>query len=107
MAKISLTQGQFAIVDYEDFVWLNQWAWCAVRRRNDTWCAARCVNSRNGGQIQLLMNREILGLKYRDGCRVRYINKDTLDNRRCNLKVIHMKQSKAKNIFGKYLGNSM
>lgn len=33
MREIELTQGKVALVDDEDFEWLNQWKWCAVKSK--------------------------------------------------------------------------
>jgi len=40
MKKIKLTQEKFALVDNEDFEYLNQWKWYAYRNKN-TYYAAR------------------------------------------------------------------
>ena len=34
MKKIKLSQGKFALVSDIDYVYLNQWKWCAIKRRN-------------------------------------------------------------------------
>ena len=34
MKRIPLTQGKFALVDDEDYVWLNQWKWSIVGGKN-------------------------------------------------------------------------
>jgi hypothetical protein len=105
MKRISLTQGQFATVDDEDFEWLNQWTWYAVRRGRGLYYVKRSHSLGNGEYTEICMDRQILGLEYRDGRRVKYINKDTFDNRKNNLKIVTMMSSKEKDIFhSKYLG---
>lgn len=82
---ISLTQGQFAVVDAADYDilsfwrWRAQWAKCirgfyAVRWDSDT-------------KRMVQMHRVILGLEHGDGLRGDHVNHATLDNRRANLRV--------------------
>ena len=106
MKKIPLTQGKFAIVDDEDFEWLNQWTWYGgCSKKNCPYYVKRLHNLGNGEHTTILMGRQILGLEYKDGRRVKYINKDTFDNRKNNLKIVTMMSSKEKDIFhSKYLG---
>ncbi len=78
---IPLTQGQFALVDEEDFAWLMQWNWCAdYKAQVDIWYAAR--TRRTSGT---LLHRVILGAR-RGQC-VDHINGNGLDNRRSNLRL--------------------
>jgi AP2 domain len=79
---IPLTQGQNAIVDAEDFQWLSQWNWFAVRSRN-TWYARRRPIS-NGVKTTIHMHRLILGCApHEEG---EHKNGNGLDNRRENLR---------------------
>lgn len=48
--------------------------------------AARWHGGRGGHQ--LLMHREILGLSYKDGLEADHVNRERLDNRRTNLRVV-------------------
>ena len=79
---IPLTQGQFALVDDEDFEWLNQWKWYADRRSN-TYYAKR-LKCFNGGSQIIKMHRQILSVPkgkltdHRDG--------NGLNNTRANLR---------------------
>ena len=84
--QILLTQGKFAIVDDEDFEWLNQWRWCAARA-GDRWYAVRLLyQSSPRSKKNLFMHREILGLKRKDGKQTDHVNHNGLDNRRCNIR---------------------
>jgi hypothetical protein len=85
MKLIPLTQGQFAIVDDEDFESLSAYKWCyskgyAVRNRNAAEKAAR------GGKRGLIpMHRQIMNPP--DDMDVDHKHGDTLDNRRSELRV--------------------
>ena len=80
MAQIRLTQGQYAIVDNEDFARLNSFKWYANKMGN-TYYAVR-----NSKQKSIHMHREILGLKSGDGLLTDHINGNGFDNRRVNLR---------------------
>lgn len=78
---IPLTRGQNAIVDAADFEWLNQWNWYASRfTGNYGFYPRRRLND----GTNILMHRLLLGLK--DGEEGDHINRNPLDNRRCNLR---------------------
>jgi len=77
MKKIPITQGKFALVDDEDFDNLNQWQWhfttgYAARR---AWPSNKIV----------LMHRELMQTP--KGKDTDHINRNGLDNRKCNLRI--------------------
>jgi hypothetical protein len=75
---IPLTQGQNAIVDVEDFEYLSQWNWCAVRTHTSRkFYALRCKQG-------IRMHRFILDCKPEE--EGDHKNGDGLDNRRENLR---------------------
>lgn len=83
---IPLTQGQNAIVDVEDFEWLNQWNWFA------SWNS--CVNSfyaATNAKGKTLMHRLILNCKKNE--EGDHENHNTLDNRKENLRKCTRKQN--------------
>jgi hypothetical protein len=104
MAKqIPLTQGQFAIVDEQDFSWLSTWKWLAQwNPKTSTFYAARKTGSSCAGGIDrrraILMHREILNCHGDE--LVDHKDWDTLNNRRENLRVAsnsqNMRHSKAR-----------
>ncbi len=78
--RIPLTQGQYAIVDDEDFEWLSLWKWYC-----DSGCyAARRLPSSEGGKI-MPMHRQIMGNP--PGLLIDHANRNGLDNRRVNLRL--------------------
>ena len=77
---IPLTRNQNAIVDVEDFEWLNQWNWHA------TWCSdTKSFYAHSEVEENMLaMHRVILGCGPRE--QGDHKNRNTLDNRRSNLR---------------------
>ncbi len=86
MKTISLTQGQFTIVDDEDFIQFGALKWHVQRAIDGMFYAIR---KKNGEHVRL--HREIMGVPPTSisGKRVTvdHINHDSLDNRRSNLRV--------------------
>lgn len=79
MKEIPLTQGKVALVDDEDYEWLNQWKW----RFGDY--AIRTL-PRDSGPIRFVrMHRLIMAAPA--GLEVDHINGNPLDNRRKNLRL--------------------
>ena len=85
--EIKLTQGQVAIVDVDDFEWLNQWKWQADLAKTGRYYARRAA-WKNGKQCNVKMHRQILGLEPGDRRIADHIESSaTLDNRRSNLRI--------------------
>jgi hypothetical protein len=82
---IPLTQGKEAIVDDDDYEWLNQWKWCFVK----TGYAIRGKRRPERGII--LMHREIMHTP--NGMYTDHINGDKLCNLRCNLRICTASQN--------------
>jgi hypothetical protein len=84
MAKeIKLTQGKVAIVDDEDFEYLNQWKWYA-NNLGGKFYAVRSLRINKKYAGCLLMHRVIMNsIK---GLVVDHVNGLTLDNRKVNLR---------------------
>jgi len=109
MKEIKLTQGKVALVDDDDFDWINQWKWCAVKFRSEIFYAVR--TDRTGGkQTTVYMHRLIINVSgperhidHKDG--------DGLNNQKDNLRIATSSQNNAnrkawKNSSSKYLGVS-
>jgi hypothetical protein len=76
MKQIPLTQGKFAIVDDEDFDWLNKWKWCV----NNENVVHRKSNYKIITMHKLIMNPP-------KGMQVDHKSGNRLDNRRSNLRI--------------------
>jgi hypothetical protein len=81
MKEIALSNGKIALVDDEDYDYLSQWKWCY-----DGNYATRSVwNGKIKRKKKIYMHRAlIVPIK---GLEVDHINRNKLDNQRCNLRV--------------------
>ena len=114
MKEIQLTQGQVALVDDEDYEWLNQWQWQADKS-NDTYYAIRSSKKTDGDydykkRRKIKMHRVILGLSD-PSIEGDHIDHNGLNNQRQNLRPSTPQQnrcnsSKRKNYTSKYKGVS-
>ena len=84
MKKIPLTKGQFAIVDDEDYEWLNERSWC--------YSHGYALRGTNSGK-RIYMHREINNTP--EGLETDHINRDKLDNRRSNLRTANRSMNSA------------
>lgn len=80
MKEIKLTQGKVALVDDEDYNWVNQKTWQAQVNHCGIFYAC-------SGYRREKMHRVIMGLQKGDKRQVDHINHNGLDNRRCNLRI--------------------
>lgn len=93
MRRIPLTQNKFALVDDENYEWLNQWKWCTLKIKTkigNLFYATRAITQKSGkpGKRKMVsMHRQILGLKQGDGKQTDHQNHNGLDNREYNLRV--------------------
>ncbi len=82
--RIPLTQGQYAIVDPDDYERLSKYKWYASKG-GSTFYAARCVwDPVNKKKRTIKMHREIINPPY--PLVVDHINHNGLDNRKANLR---------------------
>jgi len=103
--KIKLTQDQWALVSKKDYKRLNKYRWCAYWNKNiKSYYAARGVKLPNGKWILVQMSRDILGLRKGDKRQADHIDHDTLDNRRCNIRIVTNSQNQhnRRNVKGYY-----
>lgn len=101
MKKIELTNGMYALVDDEDYEWLNRWSWyvCTAPR---TFYAQR-TTAVGGKHAVPRMHREILQ-PTDSKIWVDHINGNGLDNRRSNLRKCTQSQNLANS--SKYSNNT-
>lgn len=77
---IPLTQGKFAIVDADDYEFLMQWRWFAENSKKNRYYARANIKAKKIRLHRLILNDP-------QGFQIDHINGDTLDNRRCNLRI--------------------
>ena len=90
--EIHLSKRQVAIVDASDFVELNKQAWSASWRPKMGRFYA--ISSTPGDRKhKRYLHRVVMGLERGDKRMVDHINHDTLNNRRCNLRIVTNSQN--------------
>ena len=82
--RIGLTDGKFAVVDEEDYYRLGNFGWCARTSFGKTY-AIRFVDMPKRGAVMISMHREIMN--HPKGLLVDHRNRNTLDNRKENLRL--------------------
>ena len=85
MREIALTKGYVTIVDDEDYERLIKHKWYVHKNRYTFYAARHLVI--DGKYPLVRMHREIMGLRYNDGQQIDHINRNGLDNRKCNLRI--------------------
>lgn len=93
MKKVSLTQGQFALVSDEDFESINEFKWSArwCKFTGSFYAMRNSKTDSEGKRHIILMHRYVMDTP--KGLVSDHINHDTLDNRRCNLRNITSSQN--------------
>jgi hypothetical protein len=87
MKKIKLTQGKFALVDDDDFDYLNQWKWYA-HKNGYVFYAGRALGGKSIKMHRTILNNPV-------GMEVDHRNGNGLDNQRKNLRVATRTQNHA------------
>ena len=85
MKRIPLTQGQFAIVDDEDFEWLNQYKW-HIHKGGNTFYAVRKLKNRTVSMHRVIM--DVL-----PGEHIDHRNHKGFDNRKTNMRICSAAQN--------------
>lgn len=89
MKEIPLTQGKVALVDDEDYDWLNQWKWYAAKTPT-TYYATRGY-FKQGKRHGVVMHRLILNVP--SGLGTDHKDRNGLNNQRSNLRIATIRQN--------------
>lgn len=98
--EIPITRGKVALVDDEDYERVNQWKWYATVRPNGNCYAARTIGGHRRHDGIIYMHSFIMNTP--SGMATDHINRNGLDNRRCNLRICTNRQ----NHFNRALGST-
>jgi hypothetical protein len=82
--RIALTEGKFTLVDEDVYYRLNNYGWCAKTCFGHTY-AIRFVDTPKRGSVMVSLHREIMNAP--KGLLVDHKDRNTLDNRRENLRL--------------------
>ena len=96
MKKMKLTNGDFALLDNHDYDKLSKYNWGLGPRKY-----IQRTKTENGKQTSVVIHREIMGCIKGDGKTVDHVNRNRLDNRRVNLRLVNRQQSATNCSMGK------
>lgn len=85
--EIKLTQGQYTIIDDDVYDYVKHFNWCALRRENTYYAVAKLRRGYN-----LAMHHLVIGVPLY-GYVVDHINRNGIDNRKENLRVVTNRQN--------------
>lgn len=85
MKEIQLTKGKVALVDDEDFEYLNQWKWQACQKRNNKYYVGRTDYKVKGKKNRIWMHRLIM--KPFENFIIDHIDGNGLNNQKNNLRI--------------------
>lgn len=83
MRKILLTQNQFALVDNDDYDYINQWKWCAKKIYDNVYCAVRV--GKRPRRERIYMHRVIMNVE--KTLEIDHIDGNPLNNQKYNLRI--------------------
>lgn len=84
---IELNKGVFTKVDAEDYDYLNQWKWYLLKSK----CNYYAIRTSRPDNKLIQLHRVVI--KAKKGEIVDHINRDKLDNRKCNLRICTISQN--------------
>lgn len=90
MKTIKLSQGKFALVDDDDYEYINQWKWCVKQCKQNYYAGRRIIF--NGKYKFLYMHRFINNTE--NNLQVDHIDHNGLNNQRNNLRNCTCKQNR-------------
>lgn len=92
ISYLPLTQDKFALIDSSDAEWVGKYNWSAwADKTTDTFYAIRHQPLPTGKRHSVFLHRELLD--FPEGQVTDHINRNGLDNRRCNLRVATTSQN--------------
>lgn len=89
MIGVTTSQGITFFIDDEDYNLVSQYTWYVVECRSN-WYVRRTIRDGKKFRVQYLHR---LIMNEPKGLQVNHKNKDTLDNRRCNLEVVTQQEN--------------
>lgn len=93
MKTIPLSQGQFSIVDDEDYAELSKHEWFAdFNKHTNSFYAKRNVKVKNKSTSTIVRMHRII-MRAPKGMHVDHINHNTIDNRKHNLRIVTNSQN--------------